>query len=59
MWQDVWDWVGSLEEVDAVHFHLATSFPRAVFSGPSLSKSLSELGLAPQAALLVQALEDD
>lgn len=57
--QEVWDWVGSLEELDAVKFHLASSFPRQVFSGPSLAKSLSELGLAPRAALLVQVDDED
>ncbi|EIE19724.1 UBX-domain-containing protein [Coccomyxa subellipsoidea C-169] len=57
--QDVWDWVGSFEELDAVKFHLAASFPRQVFSGPSLAKSLSELGLSPQAALLVQVDDEE
>lgn len=57
--QEVWDWVGSLEELDAVKFNLASSFPRQVFSGSSLAKSLSELGLAPQAALLVQVDDEE
>ncbi|KAK9918295.1 hypothetical protein WJX75_002911 [Coccomyxa subellipsoidea] len=57
--QEVWDWVGSLEELDAVNFSLASSFPRQVFSGSSLAKSLSELGLAPQAALLVQVDDEE
>lgn len=52
--QEVWYWVGSLEELDAVKFHLASSFPRQIFSGAMMLKSLSDLGLAPQAALLVQ-----
>jgi len=52
--QEVWCWVSSLEELDAVNFNLASSFPRQVFSGAMMLKSLSELGLAPQAALLVQ-----
>ena len=51
--------MGSLDEVEAVHFCLASSFPRQVFVGPAVSKSLSELGLAPQAALLVQMDADD
>ena len=51
--------MGSLEEVAASSFHLASSFPRVVFAGEKLRASLLELGLAPQAALLVQAVDDD
>ena len=52
--QRVWNWVASLEDFKAERFSLATSFPRRVYAGPLLAQSLEELGLAPQAVLLVQ-----
>lgn len=51
--------MASLEEVGAPSFHLASSFPRQVFAGEKLAASLLDLGLAPQAALLVQAVDDE
>ncbi|KDD73268.1 hypothetical protein H632_c2365p0, partial [Helicosporidium sp. ATCC 50920] len=38
---------------------LACTFPRRVFGREDLVKNLAELGLAPQAALLVQPLLED
>lgn len=57
--QEAWDWVASLEEVDAVKFHLASSFPRKVFTEEELRGTLEQLGLAPQAALFVQVADDE
>ena len=57
--QEAWDWVASLEEVDAVKFHLASSFPRKVFTDEELRSTLEQLGLAPQAALFVQVADDE
>ena len=51
--------MGSLEQLDAASFHLASSYPRVAFQGPMLRQSLQALGLAPQAALLVQATDDE
>lgn len=57
--QEAWDWVASLDQVDAVKFHLASSFPRKVFTDEELRSTLVELGLAPQAALFVQVADDE
>ena len=57
--QEAWDWVASLDHVDAVRFHLASSFPRKVFTDQEQRNSLVELGLAPQAALFVQLADDE
>ena len=51
--------MASLEEVNAVKFHLASSFPRKVFAEQELRSTLEQLGLAPQAALFVQVADDE
>ena len=56
--QDAWDWVASLDQVDAVKFHLASSFPRKVFTDEEQASTLTQLGLAPQAALFVQVADE-
>ena len=56
--QEAWDWVASLEQVDAVKFHLASSFPRKVFTDEEQAGTLTQLGLAPQAALFVQVADE-
>ena len=56
--QEAWDWVASLEQVDAVRFHLASSFPRKIFTDEEQRSTLVELGLAPQAALFVQVADE-
>ncbi len=56
--QEAWDWVASLEQVDAVKFHLASSFPRKVFTDAEQAGTLTQLGLAPQAALFVQVADE-
>ena len=56
--QEAWDWVASLDQVDAVRFHLASSFPRKVFTDQEQAGTLTELGLAPQAALFVQVAHE-
>ncbi len=56
--QEAWDWVASLDQIDAVKFHLASSFPRKVFTDQEQKNTLVELGLAPQAALFVQVADD-
>ena len=50
--------MASLEQVDAVKFHLASSFPRKVFTDEEQASTLTQLGLAPQAALFVQVSDD-
>ena len=56
--QEAWDWVASLDQVDAVKFHLASSFPRKVFTNEEHASTLTQLGLAPQAALFVQVADE-
>ncbi|KAI7840654.1 hypothetical protein COHA_005675 [Chlorella ohadii] len=56
--QAVYDWVDSLEAVTALNYSLATTFPRRVYGPDTREQSLQELGLAPQAVLLMQS-EDD
>ena len=50
--------MASLEQVDAVKFHLASSFPRKIFTDEEQRSTLVELGLAPQAALFVQVADE-
>lgn len=50
--------MASLDQVDAVSFQLASSFPRKIFGGVEQAQSLVDLGLAPQAALFVQVSDD-
>jgi hypothetical protein len=53
--QDVYDWVDSLEAVTALRYSLATSYPRRVFKdAESMGSTLADVGLAPQAVLLLQ-----
>ena len=56
--QEAWDWAASLDQVDAVKFHLAASFPRKVFMDEEQASTLTQLGLAPQAALFVQVADE-
>ncbi|KAK9787625.1 hypothetical protein WJX73_003134 [Symbiochloris irregularis] len=56
--QTVVDWVGSMEEGPTGKFSLASTYPRRVFRGEALQESLTQLSLAPQAALIIHA-EDD
>lgn len=57
--QRVFDFVESLEQHSALRYVLATSFPKTILGGSALTKSLRELGLEPQAVLLVQPQDDD
>ena len=57
--QLVFDFVDSLEQHSALRYVLATSFPKTILGGAALERSLADLGLAPQAMLLVQPLDDD
>ena len=56
--QSVADWVASMEEGPVGNFSLASSYPRKVFRGETLQQSLTQLGLVPQAVLVIHA-EDD
>lgn len=56
--QVVYDWVDSLEAVTALNYSLASTFPRRVYGPDTRQQSLKELGLEPQAVLLMQS-EDD
>ncbi|EFN56883.1 hypothetical protein CHLNCDRAFT_144534 [Chlorella variabilis] len=57
--QAVYDFVDSIEAVNALQYSLATTFPRRAYRREdSAGKSLLELELAPQAVLLMQP-EDD
>ena len=54
------DWVDVLESHEHLVYSLATTYPRRVFSGEeTMRKSLEELGLAPQAVVLVQPEDED
>lgn len=55
--QVVYDFVDSLDsEAVPLRYTLATTFPRREFGSSDLSQTLHELGLTPQAALLLQPL---
>ena len=56
--QTVVDWVSSMEEGPTNKFSLASTYPRRVFRGEALQESLTQLSLAPQAALIIHAEED-
>ncbi len=56
--QRAYDFVDSLDNLATYKYSLASSYPRRVFSGETLQQSFQQLGLAPQAMLLVQS-EDD
>lgn len=58
--QRVCDWVDSLDSHAHLKYALATTYPRKVLKGPEvLEKSLEELELVPQAALLVQPEDEE
>lgn len=58
--EKIYDWVDSLDSHNHLKYALATTYPRKVFKGSTmLRKSLTELELVPQAALLVQPEDDD
>jgi len=53
--QSVIDWVDSLDSHDHLEYSLAMTYPRRVFHGEEeMQRTLDELGLTPQAALLLQ-----
>lgn len=53
------DWVDSREDHDSLRYDLASNFPRRVFTRQrDGAAALKELGLAPQALLFVQPLDD-
>lgn len=57
--QIVVDWVDSLDSHEHLKYRLAMTYPRRLFGEESWGKSLEELGLAPQAVLLVQPEDED
>lgn len=56
--QDVYDFVDSLEDFKVWEYNLVTSYPKKVLSKDLLHQSFQDLGLAPQATLFVQTLDD-
>ena len=58
--QIVQDWVDGLESHEHLKYSLAMTYPRKVFAGDETAvQSLEELGLTPQAVLLVQPEDVD
>ena len=57
--QEVFDFVDSLEELTSLKYSLATTFPKVTYGPEKSQQSLSQLDLAPQAAMLVQPHDDD
>lgn len=58
--QVLFDFVDSLDSTNYWRYSLVNSYPRAVFSQEeAASKSLTEAGLTPQAALFVQPDDDE
>ncbi len=59
MLQIVYDFVDSLEGLTSMKYSLATTFPKVIYGPEKLQQSVSQLNLAPQAAMLVQPHDDD
>lgn len=57
--QAVYDFVDSLEGLQSLSYSLATTFPKVIYSSDKLQQTIQQLGLAPQAAMLVQNHDDD
>lgn len=57
--QVIYDFVDSLEGLTSLNYSLATTFPKVIYGPEKLQQSLSQLNLAPQAAMLVQPLDDN
>jgi len=58
--QIVQDWVDGLESLEHLKYSLAMTYPRRLLSGREIMvQSLEELGLTPQAVLLVQPEDED
>ena len=55
----VYDFVDSLEGLTSMKYSLATTFPKIIYGAEKLQQSLSQLNLAPQAAMLLQPHDDD
>lgn len=56
---DVYDWVDSMEGLSYLRYSLVTTYPKKVLTGDNKSLTLQELGLCPQAALLIQPEDED
>ena len=57
--QVVYDFVDSLEQLTSMTYSLATTFPKVIYGPDKLQQTISQLNLAPQAAMLVQPHDDD
>lgn len=57
--QVIYDFVDSLEGLTSLKYSLATTYPKVIYGAGKLQQSLSQLNLAPQAAMLVQPHDDD
>ena len=57
--QVIYDFVDSLEGLTSLKYSLATTYPKVIYGAEKLQQSLSQLNLAPQAAMLVQPHDDD
>lgn len=57
--QVIYDFVDSLEGLTSLKYSLATTFPKVIYGSDQLQLSLSQLNLAPQAAMLVQPQDND
>lgn len=57
--QVVYDFSDSLEGLNSLKYSLATMHPKVMYGSDKLQQSLKQLGLAPQAVLLVQPHDDD
>ena len=57
--QVVYDFVDSLEQLTSMTYSLATTFPKVIYGPEKLQQTISQLNLAPQAAMLVQPHDDD
>lgn len=57
--EDVYNWVDSMEGLPFFQYSLVTTFPKKVLDGDSKSLTLQDLGLCPQAALLIQPEDEE
>lgn len=55
---DMYDWVDSLDEIEAMDYVLASTYPRREHPRDDAGALLSDVGLVPNAALMV-IVEDD
>lgn len=55
---DMYDWVDSLDEIEALEYVLTSTFPRQEYPRADAGALLCDVGLVPNAALMV-IVEDD